>query len=151
MRNVALLLLVALASCDPVKRLQRDDEARENVTRYLLSLGICRPDTFTIRRTDTLVRVDTVGEIVIFSDTTYVRDTVRITREKLREVLRTLTIRDTLWQAIRDAAREESLVVELRDCRADNDAYKRSQRVWKWAGIGMLLLLLLSLILALKR
>lgn len=151
MRKTLLLLLVVLASCDPVKRLQRDDEAREDVTRYLLSQGICRPDTFTIRRTDTILRVDTVGEIVVFTDTTYVRDTVRITREKFREVLRTLTIRDTLWQAVRDAAREESLVVELRDCRADNDAYKRSQRVWKWAGLGMLLLLVLSLILALKR
>ena len=151
MRSVYLIALLALASCDPVKRLQRDEKAMHDVERFMLARGICRPDTFTIRRTDTLVRIDTVGEIVIFSDTTYVRDTLRITRERLREVLRTMTIRDTLYKAIRDAAREESLVIELSDCRADNEAYKRSQRVWKWAAAGMGLLILLAILIVLKR
>ena len=151
MRNALLLAILGLVSCDPVRHLQRDDEAREDVTRWLLGQGICRPDTLRIRRTDTIVRVDTVGEIVIWTDTAYLHDTVRITRDRLREVHKTMTIRDTLWQTIFDRAREESLVIELKDCRADNEAYKRSQRVWKWAGTGMLLLILTFLIIALKR
>ena len=150
MRSAYLIALLALASCDPVKRLQRDDDARVQVERYLLARGLCRPDTLRIQRTDTVVRVDTVGEIIIWTDTTYVHDTLRIRIQKLREVQRTMTIRDTLWQTIFDRAREQSLVVELSDCRAENDAYARSHRVMKWAATGLGLVILLALILAIK-
>lgn len=150
MRSAYLIALLALASCDPVKRLQRDDDARVQVERYLLARGLCRPDTLRIQRTDTVVRVDTVGEIVIWTDTTYLHDTLRIRIQKLREVQRTMTIRDTLWQTIFDRAREQSLVVELSDCRAENEAYARSHKVMKWAATGLGLVLLLALILAIK-
>jgi len=150
MRSAYLIALLALASCDPVKRLQRDDDARVQVERYLLARGLCRPDTLRIQRTDTVVRVDTVGELVIWTDTTYLHDTLRIRIQKLREVQRTMTIRDTLWQTIFDRAREQSLVVELSDCRAENDAYARSHRVMKWAATGLGLVILLALILAIK-
>ena len=150
MRSAYLIALLALASCDPVKRLQRDDDARVQVERYLLARGLCRPDTLRLQRTDTVVRVDTVGEIVIWTDTTYLHDTLRIRIQRLREVQRTMTIRDTLWQTIFDRAREQSLVVELSDCRAENDAYARSHRVMKWAATGLGLVILLALILAIK-
>jgi hypothetical protein len=151
MRSLWPIAFLLCASCDVVRLIQRDEEARADATRYLLEQGICRPDTVTIRRTDTVVRIDTVGEIYIFSDTSYVNDTLRIYRERLREVLKTMTIRDTLWQTLFDRAREDALVIDLKDCRADNEAYRRSQRVWRWAGIGMLLLILTFLIVALKR
>jgi hypothetical protein len=150
MRSAYLIALLALASCDPVKRLQRDDDARMQVERYLLARGLCRPDTLRIQRTDTVVRVDTVGELVIWTDTTYLHDTLRIRIQRLREVQRTMTIRDTLWQTIFDRAREQSLVVELSDCRAENDAYARSHKVMKWAATGLGLVILLALILAIK-
>lgn len=150
MRSAYLIALLALASCDPVKRLQRDDDARVQVERYLLARGLCRPDTLRIQRTDTVVRVDTVGELVIWTDTTYLHDTLRIRIQRLREVQRTMTIRDTLWQTIFDRAREQSLVVELSDCRAENDAYARSHKVMKWAATALGLVLLLALILAIK-
>ena len=150
MRSAYVIAFLALASCDPVKRLQRDDEARVQVERYLLARGLCRPDTLRIQRTDTIVKVDTVGEIIIWTDTTYVHDTLRIRIQKLREVQRTMTIRDTLWQTIFDRAREQSLVIELSDCRAENDAYARSHKVMKWASMGLGLVILLALILAIK-
>jgi hypothetical protein len=150
MRSAYVIAFLALASCDPVKRLQRDDEARVQVERFLLARGLCRPDTLRIQRTDTVVRVDTVGEIIIWTDTAYIHDTVRIRVQRLREVQRTMTIRDTLWQTIFDRAREQSLVVELSECRADNMAYQRSQKVMKWATMGLGLVILLALILAIK-
>jgi len=150
MRSAYLIALLALASCDPVKRLQRDEDARVQVERYLLARGLCRPDTLRIQRTDTVVKVDTVGEIIIWTDTTYLHDTLRIRIQKLREVQRTMTIRDTLWQTIFDRAREQSLVIELSDCRAENDAYARSHKVMKWAATGLGLVILLALILAIK-
>jgi membrane carboxypeptidase/penicillin-binding protein len=151
MRSVYIVALLALASCNPIKRLERSEKARKAVERYMLSRGICKPDTFTVRRTDTLLRIDTIGEIIIYTDTAYVRDTVRITRDRLREVLKTLTIRDTLWQAIHDKAKEESLVVELSECRARTATYEKTKQVYKWAGLGMGLLILLSIIIAIKK
>ena len=90
------------AGCDPVKRIQRHDEQMARMEAVMLDRGICRPDTFIVRRTDTLTRTDTVGEIYIYTDTTTLHDTTTITRERIRTVLRTITIRDTVLRQITD-------------------------------------------------
>lgn len=111
---VVISIAVILAGCDPVKRIQRNDEQMRRMETVMLDRGICRPDTFIIRKTDTLTRTDTIGEIYIYSDTTTVHDTTRITRERIRTLLRTITIRDTvLRQIIDDAA--------LKACRSDRE------------------------------
>ena len=103
MKWISVISLAAiLAGCDPVKRIQRNDEHMRRMEAVMLERGICRPDTFIIRRTDTLTRTDTVGEIYIYTDTTTVHDTTRITRERIRTVLRTITIRDTIIRQITD-------------------------------------------------
>lgn len=98
----AISIILILAACDPVKRIQRNDEQMARMEAVMLDRGICRPDTFIIRRTDTLTRTDTVGEIYIYTDTTTAHDTTRITRERIRTVLRTITIRDTILRQITD-------------------------------------------------
>lgn len=98
----AISIILILAGCDLVKRIQRNDEQMARMEAVMLDRGICRPDTFIIRRTDTLTRTDTVGEIYIYTDTTTVHDTTRITRERIRSVLRTITIRDTILRQITD-------------------------------------------------
>lgn len=115
MKWVAVISIAAiLAGCDPVKRIQRNDQQMRRMETVMLDRGICRPDTFIIRKTDTLTRTDTIGEIYIYSDTTTVHDTTRITRERIRTLLRTITIRDTvLRQIIDDAA--------LKACRSDRE------------------------------
>lgn len=103
MKWVAVIsLAVMFAGCDPVKRIQRHDEQMARMEAVMLDRGICRPDTFIVRRTDTLTRTDTVGEIYIYTDTTTLHDTTRITRERIRTVLRTITIRDTVLRQITD-------------------------------------------------
>ena len=99
---VAISIVVMFAGCDPVKRIQRHDEQMARMERVMLDRGICRPDTFVIRRTDTLTRTDTVGEIYIYTDTMTLHDTTTITRERIRTVLRTVTIRDTVLRQITD-------------------------------------------------
>ena len=98
----AISIVVMFAGCDPVKRIQRHDEQMARMEEVMLDRGICRPDTFIIRRTDTLTRTDTVGEIYIYTDTTTLHDTTTITRERIRTVLRTITIRDTILRQITD-------------------------------------------------
>ena len=112
---MAVISLTAiLAGCDPVKRIQRNDEQRRRMETIMLDRGICRPDTFIIRKTDTLTRMDTIGEIYIYSDTTTVHDTTQITRERIRTLLRTITIRDTILRQIIDDA-------SLKACRSDRE------------------------------
>lgn len=110
----AISIVLILAGCDPVKRIQRNDERMARMEAVMLDRGICRPDTFIIRRTDTLTRTDTIGEIYIYSDTTTVHDTTRITRERIRTLLRTITIRDTILRQITDDA-------ALKACQIDRD------------------------------
>jgi hypothetical protein len=98
----AISFVLILYGCDPVKRIQRHDEQMARMEAVMLDRGICRPDTFIIRRTDTLTRTDTVGEIYIYTDTTTLHDTTTITRERIRTVLRTITIRDTMIRQIID-------------------------------------------------
>ena len=98
----AISIVVMFAGCDPVKRIQRHDEQMARMEAVMLDRGICRPDTFIVRRTDTLTRTDTVGEIYIYTDTTTLHDTTTITRERIRTVLRTITIRDTVLRQITD-------------------------------------------------
>ena len=98
----AISIVLILAGCDPVKRIQRNNEQMERMEAVMLDRGICRSDTFIVRKTDTLTRTDTIGEIYIYSDTTTVHDTTRITRERIRTLLRTITIRDTILRQIID-------------------------------------------------
>lgn len=115
MKYLAVIsFILILIGCDPVKRIQRNDEQMERMERVMLDRGICRPDTFVIRRTDTLTRTDTVGEIYIYTDTTMLHDTTWITRERIRTVLRTITIRDTVLRQITDET-------ALKACRRDQE------------------------------
>lgn len=111
---VVISIAVMMAGCDPVKRIQRNNEQMRRMETVMLDRGICRPDTFVIRKTDTLTRTDTIGEIYIYSDTTTLHDTTRITRERIRTLLRTITIRDTVIRQITDDA-------ALKACRSDRE------------------------------
>lgn len=110
----AISIVLILVGCDPVKRIQRNNEQMARMEAIMLDRGIGRPDTFIIRRADTLTRTDTVGEIYIYTDTTTVHDTTTITRERIRTLLRTITIRDTVIRQITDDA-------ALKACQIDRD------------------------------
>ena len=107
----SLLILFVVIACNPVKKVMGDPEKKKKVTDQLLKEGICRPDTFLLVITDTLVQTDTLGVIVQQTDTIVVNDTIRITKTKWRDILKTVTIRDTLLKTIVD----ESQVQALRD------------------------------------
>lgn len=106
--------MLIMIGCDPVKHIQRNDERMARMERVMLDRGICRPDTFVIHRTDTLTRTDTVGEIYIYTDTTTLHDTTTITRDRIRSVIRTITIRDTVLRQVTDET-------ALKACRSDRE------------------------------
>lgn len=105
----SLLILFVVIACNPVKKVMGDQEKKKKVADQLLKEGICRPDTFLLVITDTLVQTDTLGVIVQQTDTIVVNDTIRITKTKWRDILKTVTIRDTLLKTIVDDAQVQAL------------------------------------------
>jgi hypothetical protein len=108
-----ILLILSAVGCDPVRRVLNDPAHRVRVSDELLRDGLCRYDTLTIVKRDTIIRADTVGEIVIFTDTTIERDTVRITATKFRDIVRTVTIRDTLKLTVVDASGRDAHIRQV--------------------------------------
>jgi len=114
MRNIiAMLLFISAIGCDPVRRVLDDPAHRTRVADELLRDGLCRYDTLTIVKRDTIIKTDTIGEIVIFTDTTIERDTVRITATKWRDIVRTVTIRDTLKMTVVDASGRDAHIRQV--------------------------------------
>jgi hypothetical protein len=146
MRNIiAILLCISAIGCDPVRRVLDDPAHRVRVADELLRDGLCRYDTLTIVKRDTITRTDTIGEIYIFTDTSIVRDTVRITATKFRDIVRTITIRDTLRTTVvdasgRDASMKRTAVLEGR-LKEVGDSARRYR-----TATGFLLIALVGLI-----
>ena len=108
-----ILLILSAVGCDPVRRVLDDPAHRTRVADELLRNGLCHYDTLVVTKTDTIIRTDTVGEIVIFTDTTIERDTVRIKATKWREIVRTVTIRDTLKMTVVDASGRDAHIRQV--------------------------------------
>jgi hypothetical protein len=146
MRNIiAILLFISSIGCDPVRRVLDDPAHRTRVADELLRDGLCRYDTLTIVKRDTIIKTDTIGEIVIFTDTSIVRDTVRITATKWREIVRTVTIRDTLRMMVVDASGRDANIRRVAELEGRLKEVEHSAKRYRMA-TGFLLIALVGLI-----
>ena len=100
-----LLLLMLFVGCNPVKQVLRDQEKLEEVAKVVIAGGWCANDTTFITKSDTLVNVDTIIRIDTQTDTQIINDSVYITKWKTRDIVKTLTIHDTIKSFIVDNAR----------------------------------------------
>ena len=140
MRNiVAILLILSAIGCDPVRRVLDDPAHRTRVADELLRDGLCRYDTLTIVKRDTIIKTDTIGEIVIFTDTTIERDTVRITATKWREIVRTVTIRDTLKLTVVDASGRDAHIRQVSELEGRLKEVGDSSRRYRMATAFLLI------------
>jgi hypothetical protein len=140
-----ILLTISAIGCDPVRRVLDDPAHRTRVADQLLRDGLCRYDTLTIIKRDTIIKTDTIGEIVIFTDTTIERDTVRITATKWREIVRTITIHDTLRMTVVDASGREASMKRAAELEGRLKEVGDSARRYRTA-TGFLLIALVGLI-----
>jgi hypothetical protein len=146
MRNiVTILLFISAVGCDPVRRVLDDPAHRTRVADELLRDGLCRYDTLTIVKRDTIIKTDTIGEIVIFTDTTIERDTVRITATKWREIVRTVTIRDTLKLMVVDASGRDAHIRQVSELEGRLKEVGDSSRRYRMS-TGFLLIAFVGLI-----
>jgi hypothetical protein len=140
-----ILLTISAIGCDPVRRVLDDPAHRTRVADQLLRDGLCRYETLTIVKRDTITRTDTIGEIYIFTDTSIVRDTVRITATKWREIVRTVTIRDTLKLTVMDASGRDANMKHIAELEGRLKEVGDNAKRYRMA-TGFLLIALIGLV-----
>ena len=120
-----ILLLILLIGCNPVKQVLRDKDKLEQVARVVVAGGWCANDTTFITKSDTLVEFDTLINVKLEVDTQKVNEFVYITNWKTRDIIKSVTIHDTLKSFIVDNARVRLL---------QTDSARLSNEVIRWEG-----------------
>lgn len=101
-----------------------NDKAKFDLIKdEVIRLGLCANDTTIISRSDTLVQYDTTIkselEVKIFNDT------VHITKWKTQNIVKTLTIRDTIRATIVDNSRIKLLEADKMKLEQNVQEYKK--------------------------
>ena len=120
-----LLLILLFLSCNPVKQVLRDTEKLAQVAEVVVRSGFCANDTTFITKSDTLVEVDTIINVDIQIDTQKVNNSVYITKWKTRDIVKSISIHDTIKSFIVDNARVRLLQA---------DSARLSNEVIEWKG-----------------
>lgn len=109
-------------SCNPVKQVLNNRAKFEEVKNEVIRLGFCANDTTFITASDTLIQYDTTiqkeTEILTIGDTVYV------TKWQTRDIVKRLTIRDTIKSVVVDNSRVQLLQADLKAIEANAKEYK---------------------------
>ena len=145
--NVILLVLILLftllwlLSCNPVKQVLRDQNKLDAVAKVVVAGGYCANDTTYIVKSDTTIRVDTLVQ----NDTTIQvetrNDTTYLTRLKYRDIIKSITIHDTIKSVIVDNARLNLIKAELAASNAKSMEWERKAE----RRAGWLIILILAI------
>lgn len=110
---ILLFTLLWLISCNPVKQVLRDQNKLDAVAKVVVAGGYCANDTTFIVKSDTTIQVDTLVQ----NDTTFHvetrNDTTYLTRLKYRDIIKSITIHDTIKSVVVDNARLKLIQGEL--------------------------------------
>ena len=147
MRRFIVLLLI-LSSCNPVKKVMDSVSKKQKVKNLLLAEGICTTDTMVYRFTDTLIRWDTLGVVMLQVDTIYRNDTTFITKNIYRDIMQTITIHDTTITTVVDRSALEALrsINASLDMQLQAEVKSRSKWLWWLVVMGVIIGALLIII-----
>ncbi len=146
-----IVILILFVSCNPVKQVLKNVHHKETITNILKSQGICTPDTLTYFKTDTIIKVDTIGIIEIFTDTFVVNDTIKIISYKYRDILKTLMVKDTIKSVVIDSDRVNALSQINAKIVTENELLKAQKRNYGYIALTLFAFLLLLLVLIIKK
>lgn len=134
------LLALVLSSCNPVKQVLRDEYKMRKVWNEGALDGWCVNDTLIVSKSDTLISYDTLYSLDVQTDT------FNIDREivKVKTVVKTVRIRDTVTQTVKDLKlidllqKQNSLHLQtisklkadLVNMRAENSALQKQRNKW---------------------
>jgi hypothetical protein len=136
------ILLVLLIGCNPVKQVLRDQDKLEEVARVVVKGGWCANDTTFIVKSDTLVEFDTLVNIDIQVDTQKVNEFVYITNWKTRDIIKSVTIHDTIKSFIVDNARVRLLQADSARLGGEVIEWKgkaKRRQIWLFSIIAMII------------
>jgi len=141
MKTKISLLLLLLIGCNPVKQVLRDQEKLEQVAKVIVAGGWCANDTTFITKSDTLIAYDTLLNVKVEIDTQKVNEYVYITNWKTRDIVKSVTIHDTLKSFIVDNARVRLLQAD--SSRLSNEVIRwegkaKKRQLWIFLLIGMM-------------
>ena len=119
---VLIITAIVAFSCNPVKQVLNNRAKFEEVKNEVIRLGLCANDTTFITASDTLIQYDTTvqkeTEILTIGDTVYV------TKWQTRDIIKKLTIRDTIKSVVVDNSRVQLLQADLKAIEAKAKEYK---------------------------
>ena len=141
MKTKISLLLLLLIGCNPVKQVLRDQDKLEQVAKVIVKGGWCANDTTFITKSDTLVKIDTFVNVKMQIDTQKVNEFVYITNWKTRDIIKSVTIHDTLKSYIVDNARVRLLQAD--SSRLSNESIRwegkaKKRQLWIFLLIGVI-------------
>ena len=119
-----LLLILLFLSCNPVKQVLRDTEKLAQVAEVVVRSGWCANDTTFITKSDTLVEIDTIIDLDIRIDTQKVNEFVYVTKWKTRDIVKSISIHDTIKSYIVDNARVRLLQTDSARLSVEVDEWK---------------------------
>ena len=132
-----ILTAIVAVSCNPVKQIMKDQAKFNLIKDEVIRQGLCANDTTIITASDTLIQYDTTiqkeTEIVTIGDTVYV------TKWQTRDIVKKLTIRDTIKSVVVDNARIKVL-------ESDNYKMKSTADEWKQKAQDRLSYLILAIV-----
>lgn len=106
---ILLTFILACISCNPVKKVLKDENKMREVWEKGVLKDWCVNDSVYV--SDTTILLDTLNVIEASTDTVTVNDTVRITRIDNKYITKTVTIRDTT--IVTDRSKEKLLQQEV--------------------------------------
>ena len=141
---ILLFVVLWLTSCNPVKQVLRDQNKLDAVAKVVVAGGYCANDTTYIVKSDTTIQVDTLVQ----NDTTFQvetrNDTTYLTRLKYRDIIKSITIHDTIKSVIVDNARLNLIQGELTASKAETIHWegKAKERMFWLVLVGAVMALL---------
>ena len=140
--SIAIVLIAMMAvSCNPVKQVLNNRERFDKVKNEVIRLGLCANDTIIKSISDTLITMDTI--VYVDQETIVKNDTTYISSIKYKNIVKKITIRDTIKSVIVDNARIKLLEADGYKLKANADEWKeKAEKRLNWLillilGIGL--------------
>lgn len=119
---VLIITAIVAFSCNPVKQIMRDQAKFNLIKDEVVRQGLCANDTTIITASDTLIQYDTT--IQKETDILTIGDTVYVTKWQTRDIVKKLTIRDTIKSVVVDNARIQVLQADFNKMKVAADEWK---------------------------
>jgi hypothetical protein len=122
--SIAIVLIAMMAvSCNPVKQVLNNRERFDKVKNEVIRLGLCANDTIIKSISDTLITMDTI--VYVDQETIVKNDTTYISSVKYNNIIKKITIRDTIRSVVVDNARIKLLEQDLSKITIKAEEYKQ--------------------------